>query len=253
MLDQGCAGSPKGSIRIQPLEPKLRVALSEALTEAGFELVDADAEPDVSADVEWRGTDTFTLRLQDAHGRLIDQASFRRSLEHCRQLSDLNWDTCWAANFERMKAMLAEPLRRSGLQELARQATHGADAREVAAPAQPAAGAPAGDPKQDPPALAEQLEPAQLQETVARYRYELQRSCWLPALEAREPRAAASARVATTIRVDPSGGVESVTTEGDPPGYPRLAACVAAQVRDWRFPPAKNPTTASIPFIFAAD
>jgi hypothetical protein len=70
--EQGCATGPKGAVSIKPLEPKLRQAISDALTTAGFELVTRDAERDMLADVEWHGTDTIALRLQDVHGRLID-------------------------------------------------------------------------------------------------------------------------------------------------------------------------------------
>src|SRR5688500_2593143 len=59
VVDEGCGGAPKGAIRIQRLQPNIREALSEALVAAGFELVERDAERDVLADVEWRGTDTI--------------------------------------------------------------------------------------------------------------------------------------------------------------------------------------------------
>src|SRR4026209_1037525 len=79
MFEEGCAGSPKGTVRIQLLEPQMRRAVSEALVAAGFRSVDVEAERDLVADVEWRGTDTIALRLQDTHGRLLDQASYRGS------------------------------------------------------------------------------------------------------------------------------------------------------------------------------
>jgi hypothetical protein len=97
------------------------------------------------------------------------------------------------------------------------------------------------------------LNDLQLQETVARYREELQRACWQPALEAREPTAPSSARVSTTVSIDALGAVQDVKTGGDPLGYARLASCIAEQVRTWRFPPAKGATTANIPFVFAGD
>jgi hypothetical protein len=88
---------------------------------------------------------------------------------------------------------------------------------------------------------------------VARYREELQRSCWLPALEARDPSAPSAARVSTTVTVAPGGNVESVTVGADPVGYPRLASCIATQLRSWRFPRAQSGSVVAIPFVFASD
>lgn len=112
--EAGCPEGPKGTLQIRPLQPPVRAALAQALIGAGLEVVADDAERDMVADVEWRGTDTIALRLHDRHGRLVEQASFRRSLDRCRDLPELTWDSCWAANFERMKSDLARPLQRSG-------------------------------------------------------------------------------------------------------------------------------------------
>lgn len=259
VFDEGCSGAPKGAIRIQPLEPQLREALSDALRGLGFELVARDAERDVIADVEWRGTDTIALRLQDARGRLLDQASFKRSLDRCQDLPDLTWDSCWAANFASMKEELSQPLRRSAaLQAFAARARRGAgeaavlevtatqvgkqlvSSRETASPPTPGA-------------LTDELNALQVQETVARYREGLQRTCWLPALEARDPSAPSAARVSTTVTVAPSGSVQSVATSGEAPGYPRLAPCIVAHLRQWRFPAARGSSVASIPFVFVSD
>lgn len=258
MLEGGCAGAPKGAIRIEPLAPSMRVALSEALLALGFELVDRDAELDVLANVEWRGTDTIALRLHDARGRLIEQASFRRSLERCRNLPNLTWDSCWAANYPHMKEALRRPLQGSAsLQALARRARFGgAEAAQVeAAPSQPrhAAGLPAGSGQVQPDALSEQLHPLQVQETVARYRETLQRSCWVPALEARDPSAPSAARVSTTLTIAPNGSVESISASGDSLGYPHLASCIVAQLRQWSFPPTRSSSVVSVPFVFASD
>jgi hypothetical protein len=252
VFEEGCAGVPKGTIRIQPLEPKIREAVSEALVAAGLRLVGVEAERDMEADVEWRGTDTIALRLQDGRGHLIEQASYSRNLERCRGLAVLTWDTCWAANFERMKAELSQPLRRSAaLLAFARRASGVASvAGDPAAPAPEPAWR---QPSALGPVQPQRLESLQLQATVARYREQLERSCWQPAREAREPNASNSARVSTSITISPSGNVDNVTTAGDPPGYPHLARCIATQVRHWRFPPAKSPTTTSMPFVFASD
>ncbi len=48
-----------------------------------------------------------------------------------------------------------------------------------------------------------------------------------------------------------SGGVDNVTTTGDPKGYPNLAHCIEAKVRAWRFPRSSGTTTANVPFVFA--
>lgn len=250
MFDEGCGGAPKGAIRIQRLQPSIREALSETLIAAGFELVERDAERDVLADVEWRGTDTIALRLQDERGRVIDQASFRRSLERCHELPKLTWDTCWAANFPRMKEELTRPLQRSvALQAFARQARHGGAETGLVERA-PVRAVKESTQRE---ARGEQLEAVQVQETVARNREGLQRHCWLPALEARDPSAPSAARVSTTVTIGANGNVEKVSASADPLGYPRLSSCIVSQLRQWRFPPARNSSVATIPFVFASD
>lgn len=251
VAEGGCLGEPKGSVRTTSLQPPVRRAVAEALAAAGFELVSADAERDIVAGVEWQGTDTLALGLRDKRGRLIDQASYRRSLEPCRALPELTWDTCWAANFERMKQALATPLSSSpALVAFARKAK-GLGSDETSAPVAVTA---RDTPTESSPAtLNERLSDQQLQETVARYREQVQRSCWLPALDAREPTAPTSARVSTSITISASGSVLDVKTGGDPLGYLRLSDCIAGQVRGWRFPAAQNPTTTSIPFVFAGE
>lgn len=250
VTEGGCLGEPVGSVRTTPLQAPIRRAVSEALSDAGFELVAGDAERDLVAGVEWRGTDTISLGLRDSNGRLIDQASYRRSLEPCRALPELTWDTCWAANFERMKPALARPLTSSPAVL--------AFARKAKGLGNEPASASAAVPQEVPveptqTVLSERLSDQQIQETVARYREQVQRTCWQPARDAREPTAPSSARVSTSITVGAAGSVLDVKTGGDPLGYLRLADCVAGQVRGWRFPAAKNATTASIPFVFAGE
>ena len=97
-----------------------------------------------------------------------------------------------------------------------------------------------------------QLDAAQTQSTVARYTGSVKRSCWQPALDARDPSAPTSARVMVTITVGPSGSVQNVTTNGDPRGYPGLAPCIAGRVRAWQFPATGGTTTVNVPFVFAA-
>jgi hypothetical protein len=252
MLDQGCAGAPKGSIEIRPLEPQIRRVISAALVGVGFELVGSDAERDMVADVEWRGTDTIALRVQDVHGRLLEQTSFSRSLARCRELREASWDACWAANFEPLQAELARPLQHSAaIVALARRARGAVVAGEPALAPSPQPNRKDGRTSALEPNA--QLTAVQLQDTVARYREELQRNCWQPALEARSTSAPTSARVSTSVTINPNGEVQNVATRGDPLGYPRLAACIAAQVERWRFPAARRATIANIPFVFAGD
>jgi hypothetical protein len=252
--EQGCATGPKGAVSIKPLEPKLKQAISDALVTAGFELVQRDAERDMLADVEWHGTDTIALKLQDVHGRLIDEASYRRNLSHCRDLTDTSWDGCWAANFDAMKTELLRPLRQSPkLKSFALKARAGDEASPGLGAKSNAGASSADGARTSNASLPERLDDATLTATLARHQDELERACFQPAFDARSDGASSSARVSTVITVQPSGQVESVTTSGDPPGYLHLASCVAARVRGFRFPAARGVTSAKVPFIFAAE
>lgn len=97
-----------------------------------------------------------------------------------------------------------------------------------------------------------QLDSGQIEGTVARYKASVKRSCWQPALDARDPSAPTSARVNVTIAVAPSGAVQNVTTSGDPKGYAGLSSCIAGRVRGWQFPSSGSSTTVNVPFVFAA-
>src|SRR5262249_6669817 len=81
-----------------------------------------------------------------------------------------------------------------------------------------------------------QLDGTSIQRTVANYIPGVRRGCWETALSSRSADAPTSARVGATITISPSGGVDSVTTTGDPKGYPSLARCIESKVRTWRFP-----------------
>ena len=98
----------------------------------------------------------------------------------------------------------------------------------------------------------QQLDSAQVQRTVTRYTGSVKRSCWQPALDARDQDAPTSAKVSVSLQVSPSGSVTDVTTSGDPKGYRGLASCIASRVRGWQFPPASESTTVNVPFVFAA-
>jgi predicted Zn finger-like uncharacterized protein len=97
-----------------------------------------------------------------------------------------------------------------------------------------------------------QLDAAQIQGTVSRYTGAVKRRCWQPALDGRDPSAPSTARVVVTIGVTGSGSVQSVTTSGDPRGYPGLSNCIASSVRAWTFPATGGSSTAVVPFVFAA-
>jgi hypothetical protein len=97
-----------------------------------------------------------------------------------------------------------------------------------------------------------ELDAAQLQSTVSRYTSSVKRTCWQPALDAREPNAPTSARVVVSVTVAPSGSVSDVSTPGDPKGYPGLSRCIAGRVKGWQFPPSSGTTTVNVPFVFAA-
>lgn len=97
-----------------------------------------------------------------------------------------------------------------------------------------------------------QLDGTSIQRTVANYIPGVRRGCWETALSSRAADAPTSARVGATITISPSGSVDSVTTTGDPKGYPSLARCIESKVRTWRFPRSSSQTTANVPFVFAA-
>jgi hypothetical protein len=250
MTAGGCLGEPRGSVRVTPLQAPIRRAVAEALQAAGFELVPGDAERDLSAGVEWRGTDTIVLGLKDTKGRLLDEATYSRSLQPCRALPELTWDTCWAANFARLEQAVSRRFQSSPAVLAFAHKAKGL-LPEPASPQAPVPREVSLEPSQT--VLSERLSEQQIQETVARYREQVQRGCWQPAQDAREPTAPSSARVSTSITISASGSVLDVKAGSAPPGYPRLAECLAAQVREWRFPAAKNATTAAIPFVFAGE
>lgn len=243
--ENGCAGEPKGSVRRQPLKSDVRKAIAETLAAAGFEVVEGDAEAMV--EVEWRGTETITLGVHDLHGRLIDQVSYRRSLEECKASADTSPASCWAANWPRMKAVLTPPLQSS-------EVLRAFNRRAKAASDTPTAGSgPVVPPPAETGAVVAQLGPGEIQDTVSRYREQLRRTCWMPALEARAPEAPRSARVSTTVSIDPSGRVDDVTAGAVPAGYVQLPACITSEVRSWRFPRSQQPTKVDIPFVFAGE
>lgn len=96
-----------------------------------------------------------------------------------------------------------------------------------------------------------QLDGTSIQRVVANFSPSVRRGCWDQAISARAADAPSSARVGVVITISASGGVDNVTTTGDPKGYPNLAHCIEAKVRAWRFPRSSGTTTANVPFVFA--
>lgn len=96
------------------------------------------------------------------------------------------------------------------------------------------------------------LSTSQIQSTVSRFTPSVRRSCWQPALDAREPSAPTSARVTVSITVGADGTVQGASADGDPRGYPGLGSCISRRVRGWTFPPSSGTTTVQVPFVFAA-
>lgn len=76
------------------------------------------------------------------------------------------------------------------------------------------------------------------------------RECWDIALPRRARGAPNEVRIDATIVVSSAGNVDRVTTTGDPPGYPNLAACVESKIRKWQFPRRSVSSTVDVPFMF---
>jgi hypothetical protein len=95
------------------------------------------------------------------------------------------------------------------------------------------------------------LDANQIQATVQKNQPSVRRNCWQRALSSAAG-APAGARVTVTIKIAPSGSVTSVNHSGEAAGYPGLAGCIATRVKEWSFPKAGGPTTAEVPFVFAA-
>lgn len=115
-----------------------------------------------------------------------------------------------------------------------------------------AAGPQAGPGSQGSSSKSQPLSAGQIQTTVSRFTPSVRRSCWQPALDARDPNAPTTARVTVSITVGSDGKVQGANAGGDPRGYPGLASCISRRVRGWTFPPSNGTTTVQVPFVFAA-
>jgi len=97
------------------------------------------------------------------------------------------------------------------------------------------------------------LDGAAVQKVIAAAAPAIKRECWQPALDSRSSDALPSAKLATSIDIDPDGAVEKASVGAEPAGYRGLSACVERALRKLRFPSSQQPTTVNIPFVFGAE
>ena len=98
-----------------------------------------------------------------------------------------------------------------------------------------------------------ELNGAQIQATSARYAPSIRRACWGSALATRDADAGPFARVQVAILIAADGGVQSVVSRGDPPGYHGLSDCIVRRVKTWQFPASSGSTTVNVPFVYAIE
>jgi hypothetical protein len=79
----------------------------------------------------------------------------------------------------------------------------------------------------------------------------VKRKCWQPALEARAVNGPSNARVNGSITIGASGQVESASASGAERDFPGLSACIAARMKNWKFPPSGSSSAVNVPFVFA--
>lgn len=96
------------------------------------------------------------------------------------------------------------------------------------------------------------LSESQIAQTVNANKAGVQRRCWQRALQSRVDGGPSTAKVSVSINVTASGSVASVSTSGDPAGFPGLASCIGSSVKAWQFPASGGSTTVNTAFVFAA-
>lgn len=111
------------------------------------------------------------------------------------------------------------------------------------------AGAVAGP--SDPVLAKGELTAGEISGVVERNRPLLKRRCWQPEIAARQGMGG-SARISTSFTIGPSGAVQTASASGAESDYPGLAPCIAARIREWKFPPSASSTPVNVPFAFAA-
>jgi len=95
------------------------------------------------------------------------------------------------------------------------------------------------------------LSEGEINGVVARGKPGITRRCWTPAYDARPNDAPKSAKVNASVKIGPSGSVQSVSASGGGSGYPSLASCVQGSIKSWQFPPSDGGATVNIPFVFS--
>ena len=102
------------------------------------------------------------------------------------------------------------------------------------------------------PALAKgELSAGEISGVVERNRPLIKRRCWQPEVAAQQGMGG-SARVNASFTIGPSGNVERASASGAENDYPGLSSCIAARIREWKFPPSASSTPVNLPFVFAA-
>lgn len=63
---------------------------------------------------------------------------------------------------------------------------------------------------------------------------------------------ASSVRVNAELTIEPDGSVSRAVVQGGGDEHASLRACMEADMRAWRFPPASSSTAVSVPFVFSS-
>lgn len=79
----------------------------------------------------------------------------------------------------------------------------------------------------------------------------IRQRCWQPEVSARQGMGG-GARVQASFTISPSGSVQSASASGAEDDYPGLSSCIAARIREWKFPASASATPVNVPFVFAA-
>ena len=95
------------------------------------------------------------------------------------------------------------------------------------------------------------LSQGEIQGVVAQNQPLVKRKCWQPALESRAANGPSNARVNGSIVIGASGAVETASASGAERDFPGLAACIAARMKNWKFPSSGSSTPVNVPFVFA--
>jgi len=97
-----------------------------------------------------------------------------------------------------------------------------------------------------------QLSQGEIQGVVTQNQANIRRKCWEPSLAGRSKDGPVNARVNATVKIAPSGNVDSVNASGSEGDFPGLSSCIASKIKGWKFPASGGTTTVNVPFVFAA-